>query len=514
MAAPTAEEQLLLEYLNAARLNPLGDAAHYIAGFGATATSANADVNQALNFYKVSGPAFLQALTALTPVNPVAWSDQLSNAAQGHNTAIIASDTQTHQAPGELDFGARLTAAGYRFTTGGENVYAYATSPLDAHAGFMVDWGPNPDGMQSPPGHRVNIMGAGFREVGVAITHETSSATSVGPEVVTEDFGSQSTSGTIILGVAYADTDGDDFYSIGEGRGGLTASVGGAVATDYATGGYTLATSLTGPQTITFSGANLAAPVTVVANLVSGANVKLDLVNGTELKTSVGAAVSGPITLIEGLGTKGLALSFTGGGAHTIQGGAGNDAIVGGSGTNYLRGADGDDLITGGSGFDDINGNKGADTIDGGLAGGADWLVGGQGNDLITAHLGDGLLYGNLGNDTLNGGGGNEIVRGGQGDDVLFGGAGNDFLSGDLGNDTLTGGSGADIFHSFSGAGIDRITDFNRAEGDYLLLDHGTTFATAQVGADTVVTLGPAGDQVTLVGVSLSSLSGGWVVVA
>jgi Ca2+-binding RTX toxin-like protein len=127
-------------------------------------------------------------------------------------------------------------------------------------------------------------------------------------------------------------------------------------------------------------------------------------------------------------------------GSTTVMGGADNDTISGWSGGDYLRGNDGNDSIIGGSGFDDINGNKGNDTIDGGVAGGADWLVGGQGADLITAHLGDGLLYGNLGADTLNGGAGSEIIRGGQDDDVLFGGAGNDFLSGDKGADTITGG--------------------------------------------------------------------------
>jgi len=40
-----------------------------------------------------------------------------------------------------------------------------------------------------------------------------------------------------------------------------------------------------------------------------------------------------------------------------------------------------------------------------------------------------------------------------------------DWLWGDKGNDTLSGGAGADLFYSQAGAGIDRITDFNYAEG-------------------------------------------------
>jgi Ca2+-binding RTX toxin-like protein len=156
-----------------------------------------------------------------------------------------------------------------------------------------------------------------------------------------------------------------------------------------------------------------------------------------------------------------------------------------------------------------INGNKGDDTIDGG-AGGDDWLVGGQGNDLITAHAGGNILYGNIGNDTLNGGSGSEIIRGGQNDDVIYGGGGNDWLSGDRGNDTLTGGAGADIFHSFAAAGLDRVLDFNLAEGDRVQLDPGTAYALAQAGADTVIDMG-GGNQMVLAGVTLATLPTGWI---
>ncbi|MDB5466928.1 MAG: exsH [Phenylobacterium sp.] len=192
-----------------------------------------------------------------------------------------------------------------------------------------------------------------------------------------------------------------------------------------------------------------------------------------------------------------------------IHAGAGNDTITGWSGRDTLWGDDGNDSIVGGSGFDNVNGNKGDDTIDGG-SGGGDWLVGGQGNDLITSHASDDILYGNIGNDTLNGGVGSEIIRGGQNDDVLYGGAGNDWLSGDRGSDTITGGAGADIFHSFADAGMDRVTDFNLAEGDRVMLDPGSVYTVNQVGADTIIAL-TGGAQMVLVGVQASSLTGAWI---
>ena len=136
---------------------------------------------------------------------------------------------------------------------------------------------------------------------------------------------------------------------------------------------------------------------------------------------------------------------------------------------------------------------------------------GGKDNDIVFGDDGGDLVYGNLGDDSCNGGNGNDTVRGGQGNDTLSGGAGADFVSGDRGDDTMTGGLGADIFHSSSDAGIDRVLDFNLAEGDRVQLDPGTTFSMSQVGADTVVQM--SAGQVVLVGISMSALTAGSVFV-
>lgn len=191
-----------------------------------------------------------------------------------------------------------------------------------------------------------------------------------------------------------------------------------------------------------------------------------------------------------------------------IQAGAGNDTIIGAAVADYLRGGDGDDSISGGSAFDDINGNAGADTAHGNE--GDDWVVGGKGNDLLFGDVGDDVVLGNLGNDSLVGGAGNDQLRGGQGDDALSGEAGNDFISGDRGNDTESGGPGADTFHFSRDAGIDRVLDFNFAEGDRVQLDPDTAFSAYQSGADTIIDTG-GGNEMILVGVQLSSLPSGWI---
>ncbi|MCA3720766.1 MAG: calcium-binding protein, partial [Phenylobacterium sp.] len=93
----------------------------------------------------------------------------------------------------------------------------------------------------------------------------------------------------------------------------------------------------------------------------------------------------------------------------------------------------------------------------------------------------------------------------------VSGGAGDDLIFGDRGNDTISGGAGADEFRSFGEAGIDRLVDFNRAEGDRVVLDSGTSYSVAQAGADVVVSMS-GGGQVILVGVSLADLAPGWIV--
>ena len=216
-----------------------------------------------------------------------------------------------------------------------------------------------------------------------------------------------------------------------------------------------------------------------------------------------------------------------GAGNHTVSGGDGNDAvIITGNGSNTVFGGAGGDSVTAGGGGDVIQGNTGNDSLAGGAGG--DIMYGGQNNDALQGNAGNDVLYGDKGNDTVLGGQGtdviqggqdndyvigdkgDDVVRGGQGNDSVSGGEGKDFVSGDLGDDTVSGGAGADLFHTWGGAGIDTVTDFSLADGDRVFLDPGTTYALAQVGADTVITMGGGGTMI-LTGVQLSSLAGDWI---
>ncbi|HEV8680816.1 MAG TPA: Hint domain-containing protein [Stellaceae bacterium] len=353
MAGPSDLEQLLLQLINDARLDPLGNAARYIVTYSPL-TSSDPDIQSALDFFGVDGALLLSQFSALTPTHPLAWNESLAIASRQHDDTMIAADTQSHQLPGEPSFDQRDAAAGYtNFSSLGENIFAFAESPLFAQAGFMVDWGSGPGGMQSPPGHRDNIMDPGFREVGVGIVAESDPLTSVGPLVVTEDFGARFDSGAFILGVAYNDADDNNFYSIGEGLGTLVVTLGATSVTSWASGGFTLNTAATGTQTVTFSGAGLTGTVSATLNLTATTNIEFDVVDGTTLETSGSVSVSGPIATLKGLGVTGLSLSAADATAHAIVGTKGGDAITGGGGADVLTGGLGNDAIDGGAGIDE-----------------------------------------------------------------------------------------------------------------------------------------------------------------
>lgn len=358
----TSEEQYLLELLNEARLNPLGNALRYISSYDPLSSS-DASIAQALSFYKVDGTALLSALRALPAAGALAWNDSLATAAEQHSAAMIAANEQSHQVKGEAVLSSRVETAGYTgYKALGENVYGYALSSQYAHAAFMVDWGEGVNGMQSPAGHRNNIMSSAYTEVGIDISAERNTKTAIGPNVVTQDFGSRGK--LYITGVAFTDGDRNSFYTIGEGVQGLTITSGNASTSTSTSGGYSLEVP-TGSQVVTLSGGSLTGVVTI-ATTIGSENLKLDVVNSSTLLTSGSISVmSGPVSLIKLISIKGATIT-TGAGNQDIRGNEGNDVLIAGAGNDKLTGNAGNDELYGGEGNDDLFAGAGDDIIDGG----------------------------------------------------------------------------------------------------------------------------------------------------
>ena len=284
---PTGAEQEMLELLNNMRTDPQGHFSKLVSSTSPL-TSTAANVTSALDYFNVDGALLRSQWNSLTAVQPLAWNDNLMTAAGAHNQAMIAQDNQSHQLPGEQSLGARITSAGYsNWTNVGENIYAYADDAFFAHAGFAIDWGGSAatGGIQSPAGHRLNMMSSSYREVGIRVTAENNPNTSVGPQVVTQDFGNRSglSGGGYLLGVVYDDLNANSFYNAGEGLGSVSIQVTGAngfnrTLSSMTAGGYQTFLS-TGTYEVTFSGGGLASPVTKSVT-VGTANVKVDVVSG------------------------------------------------------------------------------------------------------------------------------------------------------------------------------------------------------------------------------------------
>lgn len=280
---PTPMEQELLELTNKMRMDPAGELSRLLVSTNPL-QARDAQVQSALSYFGVSGSTLVSQWASLAPTAPLAWAEGLMNSAATHNQAMITADAQSHQLPGEAGLGTRATNGGYTtWNALGENIYAYSNSVIYGHAGFAIDWGSGPGGIQSPAGHRVNIMNSSYREVGMSVIAENNSATSVGPLVITQDFGSRSSFGNSwLLGVVYADGNSNNSYNAGEGLGGVTVTISGAAGTFTTTsmsaGGYQRQVP-SGSYTVTFSGGGLSAPISKTVT-VGSANVKVDAING------------------------------------------------------------------------------------------------------------------------------------------------------------------------------------------------------------------------------------------
>ena len=274
IGTPTDDEQYYLELINRARANPAAEGVRL-------ATATDPDVTSAYAYFGVDLAMMQSEFAALAARPPLALNAQLTQAARGHTTDLFTHAFQGHVGTDGRDLGTRVTATGYAWNRLGENVYSFADSTWAGHVGFQVDWGPGgTGGMQAGRGHRANIHGD-FREVGIGVYFGTKTnagtGVTVGPQLVTQDFGSSSQ--VFVTGVAYYDLNVDRAYTPGEGVGGLTVEVSGAsyyaVTTD--SGGYAVPVpSATTTRTVTFTGPDLSQSTTV--GLISGQNSKADFI--------------------------------------------------------------------------------------------------------------------------------------------------------------------------------------------------------------------------------------------
>jgi uncharacterized protein YkwD len=260
---PSAVEQYHVEIINRARANPAAEAARL-----------GIDLNEGLAAGTISTAA----------KQPLAINPFITDAARKHSQWMIDNDLFQHAGSGGSNPGQRMTTAGYVFnapSTWGENI-AYrsqrpsvpdpVTTSAQLHADLFIDAG------IAGRGHRVNLMNASFREIGAGIVSGEFNAFNA--VMLTTDFAASGTA-SFLTGVAYSDTTtADNFYTPGEGFGGVTITatkVGSGevfTTTTFASGGYNL-TLTAGKYIVTASGPGFAAPLRHHV-VIGSENVKRD----------------------------------------------------------------------------------------------------------------------------------------------------------------------------------------------------------------------------------------------
>src|SRR5271165_3834966 len=241
IAAPTDQEQYMLELINQARMNPQAAAV-------SVTSNLTPDILATLANYNVDLNATEQAIASAPAKPPLAWNPDLAAAAQAHSQDMATNQFQSHTRSDGSTPDQRMQQAGYtNASSTGENAFAYASSIDEAMQAFLIDWGV-PDA-----GHRRNILqpdvssSDAYQSVGIGIA-STSNST-VGPLVITQDFGSQPNQPAELVGVAYYDNQHTGMYEIGEGEGGVqidatNLATGQTTSTQtWSTGGYQIALS-------------------------------------------------------------------------------------------------------------------------------------------------------------------------------------------------------------------------------------------------------------------------------
>ncbi len=252
-AGLTAEEQLIVELVNRARMDP-----------GAEVSRLNEPLASG-----ISG----------APAEPLAVTRELSAAARGHSEDMDARNFFAHTNPDGQSPGARALEEGHGSGFVGENVGWAGSTVSSFNAQARAE--NHHESLWDSDGHQRNLMDPRWSEIGLGYDygdHVHNGVNYRGSTFVTQMFGDRGHS--YLTGVVIEDGDGDDFYDLGEGIGGVRVTAWNgtdAFATEtWAAGGYSLRLP-DGTWEVRFEGGGLDRAITRTVTM-AGRNVKLDVV--------------------------------------------------------------------------------------------------------------------------------------------------------------------------------------------------------------------------------------------
>jgi hypothetical protein len=250
---PNGNEQQLIWLMNRARANPTQEGIWL-------ATTNEPEIAGGRTYFGVNLSLLQSEFASYAAKPPAAFDVRMYYAAKAHSDDLIARDAQDHI--GQFE---RIAAAGFNCWGGRGNVFSYASSALNAHGAFNIDWGGSDGtGMQTGRGHRMAIMSVdgNYTNIGFAMAPETNPNTRVGPLVTTGNFCGANESypnhhNRFIVGTVWQDANGNGRYDPGEGKGNVMVmpNSGRYFAVTANSGGYAFPVEAPGTYTITFSGA-------------------------------------------------------------------------------------------------------------------------------------------------------------------------------------------------------------------------------------------------------------------
>lgn len=324
----TANEQLFLEFVNRARLDPAAEAARF--GIGLNDPSPGKD----------DPPS---TLLTPDPKQPLAHNPDLSLAATRHSGDMLDRNYFAHTALAPAPHGTaptdRMETADYDLNGSwatGENIAWFGTTgTLDLDQSLLSHHA----GLFKSVGHRENILQDIFRETGIAQVEGVFRANDgegferdYNASMLTHKFATSGAS-IFLTGVAYTDLDGNDFYSLGEAEAGVTLSASGMSTQTATAGGYALALdSGTTQVELTYSWDGLTRSAMLD---MDGRNTKIDIVGGARILSS------GDLALGDGVTEGGL----LGVGNLVLTGNDLDNLLIVGRGDSIIDGAGGHDIV-------------------------------------------------------------------------------------------------------------------------------------------------------------------------
>jgi len=223
--SPSNYEQLALELINRARMDPKAESARL-----------KIDLEPSQYPYdSIDGSIYI-------PKEPISFAKLDNYSASLHNLDMLKRGFFSHTNPDGLSRKERMLRDGHTPKSAGENIAYFAQNfAFEDKASIIEEFHKN---FLKSRGHRITMLAPIVNQVGIALDDQKSSIYKYGYDTVTttQIYQEMGIRRSHLTGVVYTDEDNDRFYSPGEGYSGVKVSIIGEeyYGTSSSSGGYSV----------------------------------------------------------------------------------------------------------------------------------------------------------------------------------------------------------------------------------------------------------------------------------